>query len=1149
VTKGLYELLIQELEAFFKPLTVASESADGILNMLYVLGWDMFSLPGSDQDEIISIIKDVVDAAGGLNALLEIPASNLEAMLSALDSIVPGIVAIRELGQLEYNEGSTFFEDLPAELINALTIFYLHDRSPFLYCLLRLFTVIYIREEDLIIEGELTKSRQEMPYIDPGKLPDVLVDPAKVLGAEYWPDGLPDLETTNQAAEKFFGRLAAVLSTLGFVCAIGTEDRQGEFSAEDEERMQGLLTIRREVFSFGLGDTVLFGATLGLLPETEGGPGVTIIPFEALELNDQIEGWHLEFDITGAAGGFQITDEDIEFLGAETASKLDAGLTFSRLPSGNSGYPIGGTSGTRLEIAELAFTGNIAVSSKSQEYSIYALFDCVHLMLKAEDGDGFIQRILPSADLDITFDLAVGWSNIRGLHFRGGAGLDMVIPVQRSLFSLTVESIHIGIKFDESKTQAIVAANLSVQLGPVTAVAGGFGLAAAITSPENGGNLGLLNLDFGFELPTLIGLSVDAQGVSGGGVLKIDPPNYAGMLQLSFRNEIELTAFALLTTKLPDGMDGFSLVIQIMAEFQPIQIGLGFALTGVGGLIGINRQMSEEGLKAAFKTHSLDAILFPKNPIKDAVKIIESIQSIMPPREGYHVFGPMVQLYWGGSIRLVEFEVGIFIQIGGPLKVLILGQARSRLPNAEFPRLVINLDVLGILDFGEDSLAIDAVLFDSKLLSYALDGKMALRADWTSGEENFALSIGGFHPQFHNIPPGFPQLTRLMVTIGSGNPRLTLQMYLAITPNTLQVGARFELWAKKLGFTITGGASFNALFTFSPFSFLVAVEVWVNIKRGFVDLGAWLSFELSGPNPLIAAGYVKFKVGPFSKKVRFRKQFGDEKPDLLPVVSPLAALREALEHPGTLRAQLPSWASANLIFVEDAENKIDPVADIIILQRAVPLNLELEKFGGGRPPEAEKRLSITAGLDPKEEIPTQTLFAPEQFKNWSDDVRLSAKPFENYDAGIRFSGDYIIPSDAIEERAIEYETVLRESRAYRDKLQDSNYRKAAVRTTCVWKLTASEANFLTDWSLLGAQSYFKPLRKVKEENRTGYIKVREPRFNIVGADTHEGKLSPVEIESKQDQNNGLSYAKALEASEKINDEAIIILNTADMISG
>ena len=44
------------------------------------------------------------------------------------------------------------------------------------------------------------------------------------------------------------------------------------------------------------------------------------------------------------------------------------------------------------------------------------------------------------------------------------------------------------------------------------------------------------------------------------------------MMQISFKNEIDVTAFGLITTKLPDGRPGFSLVISILAEFQPIQL-------------------------------------------------------------------------------------------------------------------------------------------------------------------------------------------------------------------------------------------------------------------------------------------------------------------------------------------------------------------------------------------------------------------------------------------------------------------------------------------------------------------------------------------------------------------------------------------------
>jgi hypothetical protein len=583
-----------------------------------------------------------------------------------------------------------------------------------------------------------------------------------------------------------------------------------------------------------------------------------------------------------------------------------------------------------------------------------------------------------------------------------------------------------------------------------------------------------------------------------------------------------------------------------MAEFQPMQIGLGFALTGVGGLIGINRQINEEGLKEAFKNHSLDAFLFPENPIRDAVKIIESIQTIMPPREDYHIFGPMVQMFWGGSVRLVEFEVGIFIQTGGPLKVVIIGQARTHLPEGDSPRLVINMDVLGIIDFGEERVAIDAVLFNSRILNFSLDGKMALRSDWSSGEESFALSVGGFHPQFQNIPPGFPQLARLMVSIGSGNPRLTLQMYLAITPNTLQVGAKLDLWAKKSGFTVTGGTSFDALFTFSPFSFLVLIKFWASIKSRFVDLEADLELELSGPNPIIAVGYAKFKIGWFSKKVRFRKQFGDKKLEPLPLVSPVAALLAELEHTRSIHFELPGWASASLVFTQSAEAKIDPVADILITQNAVPLNFSMQRFGGGRPPEAEQKLSITAGFEPDQEKSTTSLFAPEQFKNWSVDERLAAKPFEKYDAGIRFSGEYIVPEDAVVERRVAFETVLRESQAYRQKQPKDDFRRAKVRTTCVWQPSADEAQSLVNWSLLGSSHYYKPLRKVRDETQTNYIKITEPRFVLVGNETREGMFSTAALE---DQNNtAMSYAEALDARKRANNTNIVIRSTADVIS-
>jgi hypothetical protein len=624
------------------------------------------------------------------------------------------------------------------------------------------------------------------------------------------------------------------------------------------------------------------------------------------------------------------------------------------------------------------------------------------------------------------------------------------------------------------------------------------GIAATFSFPDHGGRLGPIDFDLGFKPPSAVGLSVDAQGVTGGGFLQIDPPNYAGVLELSFQDQIDLTAFALITTKLPDGKPGFSLIISILAEFQPIQLGLGFALTGVGGLIAINRQFNQEAIQLAFKDHSLDAILFPQNPIKDAVKLIESIRSILPPREGYHVFGPMAKLFWGGSRRLVNFEIGVFIQIGGPLKIVLIGRAWSRLPSDDSPLLVINVDVLGIIDFAEQRVAFDATLFDSRILDIHLDGQMALRADWSKGEENFALSVGGFHPQFQQIPPGFPQLRRLAMVVGD-NPRLSLTMYLAITTNTLQVGAKLELWADKLGFTITGGASFDALFTFSPFSFLVNIKIWVNVKRGWIDLGLWLELELSGPNPIVASGYVKIELGWFfSVKVRFRAEFGEKIPEPLPAVSPLAVLKTELQNPHAIRPQMPAWASASLAFAETGESKIDPIADLVIVQSAVPLNFDLEKFGGGVPPAAERRLKVTTGSVGGERA-AQSLFAAEQFKNWTVEERLSAKPFEKFDAGIGFSGEYVIPMEHQQEREIVFETVLRESQEYLASLPEKDYRKAKVRTACLWRPQVEEAELLTNWSSFGSGIYYRPRRVTGNESNPNYVKVVEATYRVDSA--------------------------------------------------
>ena len=45
-----------------------------------------------------------------------------------------------------------------------------------------------------------------------------------------------------------------------------------------------------------------------------------------------------------------------------------------------------------------------------------------------------------------------------------------------------------------------------------------------------------------------------------------------------------------------------------------MQLGLGFMLVGVGGLLGINRTVAVEALRAGLKTGALGAVLSPPDP-------------------------------------------------------------------------------------------------------------------------------------------------------------------------------------------------------------------------------------------------------------------------------------------------------------------------------------------------------------------------------------------------------------------------------------------------------------------------------------------------------------------------------------------------------
>jgi len=295
---------------------------------------------------------------------------------------------------------------------------------------------------------------------------------------------------------------------------------------------------------------------------------------------------------------------------------------------------LGASSGSRLEAAHVS-TGLVAdlgydaaTDSTKSDFRFEAKFTGGELVLDASEADGFLASVLPSSGVHAPFDASLTLSSSRGFSFSGSGSLDATFPVGLSLGAVTVLLVHMGLQPSDSSITAELSASIGLTLGPVRALVERVGIATVLTFPDHGGNLGVLDLGIIFRAPTGAGLSIDAAGVTGGGFLFHDETRqlYAGSMQLSLNETITLSAFGLIGTQMPDGSRGYSLIVFITAEdFEPIPLGLGFTLQGIGGMIAVNRTFDQDVLRAGMRSDTLKTLLFPRDPVANAATIIQSL--------------------------------------------------------------------------------------------------------------------------------------------------------------------------------------------------------------------------------------------------------------------------------------------------------------------------------------------------------------------------------------------------------------------------------------------------------------------------------------------------------------------------------------------
>jgi hypothetical protein len=626
------------------------------------------------------------------------------------------------------------------------------------------------------------------------------------------------------------------------------------------------------------------------------------------------------------------------------------------------------------------------------------------LTVGAANADGFVASLLSGLDIELDFDLQLGWAGDRGFYIGGNAGLGTTIGVNATIGPFTVGSVHLELSAAGSGLALEASVTGSGTLGPVTASVDRIGATANLGFTP--GNLGPAELDLNFKPPSGLGILIDAGAVTGGGYISFDPVKgeYSGALELSLLG-LAVKAVGVLDTRLPDGTPGFSFLIILTFDLPPVQLGFGFTLNGLGGLCGINRTMVTDALQAAVRAHHLDSILFPPDPVKDAPQIISDIQTIFPPAQGRYVFGPMLEIGWG-TPTLITLEVGVILEVPDPVRIALLGALHMALPDADAALIMIQIDIAGTLDFGTDELAIDGTIYDSYILAFQLSGDMALRLNWGASPD-FAVSLGGFFPRYQP-PPGFPALKPLTVAIGDGDDiQLSCTAYLAVTTNSFQFGAAVQLYASAGGFTVQGHIGFDALFTFNPFGFDVDFTAGVDVKYDGATLaGIELDAELTGPTPFHVHGTASLQFLFFSVGVTVDITWGDDNAVTLPAVAVLPQLNSALTTPGSWSAQLPDGAQQAVTLrglpPADTDIVVHPMGSLTVRENVVPLDVPVTKFGNAAPADGSQFAiaSVTLGTGQAATSPVPGEFAPGQFQQLSDADKISAPAFEEFHCGV-----------------------------------------------------------------------------------------------------------------------------------------------------
>src|SRR5262245_39772448 len=744
-----------------------------------------------------------------------------------------------------------------------------------------------------------------------------------------------DPHTSTPVADRISERFVTILMTLPFEQV----SRAGTTTAEEE---------------------LSFTVTFALVPLEHGGPGLWLTFGFGGEFDGHLgDGWHLVAET-------QVTDGFEAYIGAGKDFYNPVGISGGeialRLERRDEGRITTPDSASSTSPPAAPSTSTPAAPWRLGEYLEVKAFEfgltardrqpLLEGKVRARDAaltiprpqSGFFRSLVPEGGYRVEFDVALIVDSTPQISVEGGAGLEVTIPIRTSTPKLQGLHLYLALRNRrEGDPDAVpplsfeASTGFGTKIGAFSATVDRLGVVLP-HSPH-----GLPGVPW-LKLPNAVGVGIDTKGVKGGGFVLFDPEHgrYAGAFSLTFA-KWTIAAFGLVT----DLPDGYSLLVVLSIEWpKPIPGPFGIGIKGIGGILGHNHGADVGVLQNSMRTGAVSTILFPDDPAGAAPKVLTTLGNVFPVRRDTSLIGIGLKLAWSGG--LVTLVAALISESGPTPRTLILASMETVAPDHDLPLVRIKWDAVGIFDGTRPSVEIDGSLHDSFIGGLALTGDGAFRFH---GDDDgvFLLTIGGFHPSY--IPPAtanLPPQRRLTLALPSGNPRLRLEQYYALTSNSIQMGAKLEVSARAGGFSAEALLSFDGIVERHPFHFAVDIQGRAAIRYdGSTLASVGLDLHVEGPHPWRVKGKATLSLFFFSVTVPIHYVSGEEAVESITQADAAALLAAALADPAAWETTRPAGAAALVALRSPAVGGLaaHPAGLLGVRQSVLPLGVDISHVG------------------------------------------------------------------------------------------------------------------------------------------------------------------------------------------------------------